>query len=213
MVDSVANTPYLTRQPHFAEDRMAGSVPVWKNAGADSSEKMAGAASRLSGDETPAVPAPSFSFGELLDIVNPLHHIPVVGAIYRDMTGDEISSVARIIGGGIYGGPIGAAASLVNSAIEEHSGHDLVSNVMNASDSVGYAIEDEPRTAGLRKTDTIRHDKEQSASIEMAAIVHKPVKKPQNGGDIFDAMPARREVTQVILAEQTTIRPERTYNA
>src|SRR5215470_6180450 len=31
----------------------------------------------------------AFGFGDLVDIVNPLQHIPVVATIYRNMTGDR----------------------------------------------------------------------------------------------------------------------------
>ncbi len=31
-----------------------------------------------------------FSFGDIVDIINPLQHIPVVSTIYREMTGDDI---------------------------------------------------------------------------------------------------------------------------
>ncbi|MEP4884867.1 MAG: hypothetical protein ABJ215_00715, partial [Alphaproteobacteria bacterium] len=39
-------------------------------------------------------------FSTLLDIVNPLQHIPLVSSLYREITGDEISPSARIVGGG-----------------------------------------------------------------------------------------------------------------
>lgn len=49
-------------------------------------------------------------FSELVDILNPLQHIPGVAQIYRSVTGDEISDGARAGGNmlyGILGGPIG----------------------------------------------------------------------------------------------------------
>lgn len=71
-----------------------------------------------------------FSFGDFLDVVNPLHHLPVVGAIYRSLTGDEIDPGAKVAGGTLYGGPIGLAAGVVNAMIEEHSGDDLGGHAM-----------------------------------------------------------------------------------
>ena len=38
------------------------------------------------------------SFSDVLDIVNPLHHIPVVSTVYRMITGDEIGMGARMAG-------------------------------------------------------------------------------------------------------------------
>ena len=40
-----------------------------------------------------------FDFWDLVDMVNPLQHIPVVGDIYRAVTGDEMGSMPRIVGG------------------------------------------------------------------------------------------------------------------
>ena len=66
----------------------------------------------------------------VIDIINPLQHLPVIGAIYRHMTGDELSPVARIAGGALYGGPIGAAVGVVNAAVEESSGKDIGENML-----------------------------------------------------------------------------------
>lgn len=52
-----------------------------------------------------------FSFGDILDVINPLQHIPILNNIYRELTGDTIKGPAKIAGGGLYGGPIGAMAS------------------------------------------------------------------------------------------------------
>lgn len=66
----------------------------------------------------------------VIDIINPLQHLPVIGTIYRHMTGDELSPVARIAGGTLYGGPIGAAMGVVNAAVEESSGKDIGENML-----------------------------------------------------------------------------------
>ena len=73
-----------------------------------------------------------FSFNDLLDIVNPLQHLPVLSTLYREFTGDEIRPESRVVGGGIFGGIIGAAASLVDVAVEELSGDTMGSHVMTA---------------------------------------------------------------------------------
>jgi hypothetical protein len=65
-----------------------------------------------------------FTFGDLLDIINPLQHIPVVSTVYRAITGDKIDAGSRIIGGGLFGGPIGLVASMVSGIVEEATGKD-----------------------------------------------------------------------------------------
>lgn len=66
-----------------------------------------------------------FGFADLLDIVNPLQHIPGVSTLYRNLTGDEIKAPARILGGFLYGGPVGFATSVANAIAEEAGGRDL----------------------------------------------------------------------------------------
>lgn len=52
------------------------------------------------------------SFGNLVDAINPLHHVPGVGDVYRAATGDKISDGAKLAGhvglGAAVGGPVGA---------------------------------------------------------------------------------------------------------
>ncbi len=64
-------------------------------------------------------------FWDLVDVVNPMQHIPVIATIYRDITDDEIKPAAKIAGGTLFGGVLGFASSLVDSMIEEASGQDI----------------------------------------------------------------------------------------
>ncbi len=75
-------------------------------------------------DSRPLFGKDGFTFGDLLDIINPLQHIPVVSTVYRAITGDKIDAGARIIGGGLFGGPIGLAVSMVSGMVEETTGKD-----------------------------------------------------------------------------------------
>ncbi len=68
--------------------------------------------------------------GAILDIINPLQHIPVISTIYRHITGDEISPMARVAGDALYGGPIGAAVGLADVAVESATGKDIGGNMM-----------------------------------------------------------------------------------
>lgn len=71
-----------------------------------------------------------FTFGDLLDVVNPLQHLPVIGAVYRSITGDDAAPGAKMAGGAIYGGPVGFASAMINSAIEEHTGDDVMGHML-----------------------------------------------------------------------------------
>ena len=56
----------------------------------------------------------SFSFKDILDMINPLQHLPVISTLYRKLTGETIGGVARIVGGAIYG-RAGGIASMISS--------------------------------------------------------------------------------------------------
>lgn len=58
-----------------------------------------------------------FRFRDLIDIVNPLHHIPVIGQLYRKVSGDVISPAFQVAGGALFGGPIGAAFAAAGVAL------------------------------------------------------------------------------------------------
>ena len=60
-----------------------------------------------------------FDLGDLLDVINPLQHIPVISSIYRSLTGDEISPGARLAGGTLYGGPVGLVSAFVSGVVED----------------------------------------------------------------------------------------------
>lgn len=73
------------------------------------------------------------SFADVLDTINPLQHIPVISTAYRELTGDTLSAGARIIGGGLFGGPIGLFASIIGSIVEGETGKDVGSNLFAAA--------------------------------------------------------------------------------
>jgi hypothetical protein len=54
----------------------------------------------------------------------------VVGSIYREITGETLHPVARVIGGALMGGPLGLVASAFNSMIEQATGRDLGSQAL-----------------------------------------------------------------------------------
>lgn len=72
----------------------------------------------------------SFSFHDLLDAINPLQHIPVVGTVYRAVTGDTIGNAARVAGDTLFGGVIGAVSGLIDVAVKELTGEDIGEHVL-----------------------------------------------------------------------------------
>ncbi len=82
------------------------------------------------GDSFQAFGEDGFTFLDFLDIINPLHHIPVVGTLYRSLTGDEIDPGSRVAGGTIFGGPVGTVVAMTNIAVENSTGKDMGDHMM-----------------------------------------------------------------------------------
>lgn len=76
------------------------------------------------------VASQSLSFSDVLSALNPLQHIPIVGTIYRAVTGDTLNPAARVLGGTLLGGPMGLLASAANAIIEQATGKDLGDQVL-----------------------------------------------------------------------------------
>lgn len=62
------------------------------------------------------------TFGDVLDALNPLNHIPIVSDIYSNLTGEKASAGSRLAGGALFGGPIGLAVSIASLMFEEGTG-------------------------------------------------------------------------------------------
>ncbi|AMW34406.1 hypothetical protein HEQ62_05375 [Haematospirillum jordaniae] len=88
-------------------------------------------------DESP------LSFWDFLDIVNPLQHIPLVGSLYRELTGDTIRGEAKLAGGALFFGPIGLGLAALDVGVEEITGAPIDEHVVamfNGEDAGQNAI-------------------------------------------------------------------------
>jgi hypothetical protein len=102
---------------------------------------------------TPAEAKPEhsgLSFGDLLDVINPLQHIPIISTIYRRITGDTMSPAAEIAGGALYGGIVGTVASVADVLFTQETGKDFGETVfawlgLGAKDGVKLAKNDAPK--------------------------------------------------------------------
>ncbi len=76
----------------------------------------------------PAHAAQPGFFDHLLSELNPLQYLPVVGTIYRAVTGDTIPEPARFAGSlvvsGLTGGPVGLAINVGSTLLEHMLGID-----------------------------------------------------------------------------------------
>lgn len=137
------------------------------------------------------------TFRDLLDIVNPLHHVPLLGNVYRRVTGDVIDPAIRIAGGALFGGPIGAGFAAVSVAL---------ANVMRGGDSTA-----DPQTAPARDATPTRT----APPPERHAVTQTPRRNaaPRGGWMVAAARPVRFDDASPALAERdappTGIAPRR----
>lgn len=139
-------------------DRITGSIPVWGKPKTPEEKITANLAqvadnspttkfATALADETATPEEKSFGFMDFVDMINPLQHIPVVGTIYRHLTGDEIGPAARVVGGAAFGGPVGAASGIVNALVQMETGKDLTDNMISS-------LEDEKIPVNTEQNDT-----------------------------------------------------------
>jgi hypothetical protein len=70
-------------------------------------------------------------FDDLIDIINPLQHLPVVGTVYRAISNDDLSPLARVAGGTLFGGVAGFLGAIASGLYEAIAGEDIEDTVMS----------------------------------------------------------------------------------
>jgi hypothetical protein len=83
----------------------------------------------------------SLSFGDIVDALNPLQHIPIVSGALRAASGSTISPVSEIAGDALYGTLTGSAAVSIASsvgdvAVTQMTGKSIGQNVLSAINSL-----------------------------------------------------------------------------
>lgn len=123
-----------------------------------SAREFVPAAVPAKGTIAPAKPASAndepFSFWDVLDLVNPLQHVPIVNTIYREATGDTIKTPMKIIGSTLIGGPIGFASAVADGLVEETTGKDMGAHAMSVfrgPAAPGEFVPDETQFADARE--------------------------------------------------------------
>jgi len=79
-----------------------------------------------------------FNFGDVLDMVNPMHHLPVISKYYREQSEDDASEGSRLVGGAVFGGLLGGVAglltSLANAAVRHETQEDFSEQVLDVAE-------------------------------------------------------------------------------
>jgi len=124
------------------------------------------------------------SFLDFLDVVNPLQHIPVVGTIYRSLTGDTIKPAQQVMGGMLYGGPLGAVTSMFGAVVEQSTGKSIEGHAMAA---LGF---DDPNNHGIAVAQAAPAAKAAPAAVAAAPVSPAPSAQTGTQAAMQAAMPA-----------------------
>lgn len=156
---------------------------------------------------TEKVSAGEFGFSDFLDVINPLQHIPIVSSIYRELTGDELGAPARILGGALFAGPLGAAAGAASAAVEAVSGKDPGAHAV-AFLGLGSGSEGASATAiaAVEQDESVPVEEQQVALLEpiptetvVAEVLPIPAFNPQLDSAVLSSMASMEE--DVAVAE------------
>lgn len=134
-----------------------------------------------------------FTFGDIIDIINPLQHIPIVSSLYRDITGDTIAPAMKIAGGALFGGPIGAVTSMITVAFQSQNEKESVDpdspyiekepNAINSAAIADNTLTDNIKTnrtnAWVLSSENISHTGNVQANIN--TLQNRQVYQPGDG--------------------------------
>jgi hypothetical protein len=135
-VSAASQSAQNSKVSYIRNERTAGLIPVYNAPKPNETEGFDGVMGSFQAQnsavkvEADTTQDDGFGFFDLLDMINPFQHIPLVNIAYRAITGDEIKPISQIIGGGVFGGPAGIASGLVNTVIKEETGNDAIGNAM-----------------------------------------------------------------------------------
>lgn len=125
--------------------------------------------------EDEAVPMPvEISFSDLLANLNPLHHIPVVGWVFRAVTGETVNPAFRALGGFLFGGPIGAIASAVGAMVESLFSGAPERHAGGAVSIEAAAVPSVQREKGATVVASAAADSAQPLAVRLGARLHPP---------------------------------------
>lgn len=107
------------------------------------------------------------SFDDVLDVVNPLQHLPIVGTVYRALTHDQIKTPEKIAGDTLYGGVMGLASSVADFAFEKATGHNFGDTVLALF--TGHYSDEEPTAVASADKAKVAPDSTSPAQAQNAA--------------------------------------------
>lgn len=124
---------------------------------ADATTTAPNAATAATSSADPAQTASNsapLSFDDIVDIVNPLQHLPIISTLYQHYANDPINTFPKIAGDTLYGGPIGLLTSVADTAFEKATGKSFGDTVLgwvtgDKTPGAGTALASAAKTAPI----------------------------------------------------------------
>jgi hypothetical protein len=123
-----------------------------------------------------------FHFHDLLSMLNPLQYLPIIGTIYRAITGDVIPDAVRYSGSmavsGLLGGPIGLVTNIALLVAEKATGIDpeqIVAGLFHKAPPALAAptIQDAPSSGATRLAWTPQQLAAYGVSVDASGTMHR----------------------------------------
>lgn len=136
------------------------------------------------------------SFGDFVDIINPLHHIPIVGSLYRKITGDEIAALPRVAGGGLFGGVIGLGLATVSALTKASTGKDVGQNAFDGIKAIANSFSETKTLSKSETEQSPKHMQPQKENISVSLPNVSTAKEQLEPGTIEQLMVIDKAIPQ-----------------
>lgn len=113
-------------------------------------------------------------FGDFLQALNPLNHIPVISSLTNNNAAGEKQNafmpVAKIVSGGLLGGVIGLVGAAVDSVFEQANGKSFLASVTSGlfESETSVEVASNSRIEAYKKAAAIASKKEISAGSRLS---------------------------------------------
>jgi hypothetical protein len=108
-----------------------------------------------------------FTFGDVIDIFNPIQHLPVVANYYRQQTNDDASEGSKVVGGVLFssllGGVLGVVTSIANSVVRHETQQDVEEHLIDLAD--GFINQSNTRQSD-NQPHYVKNDKESNLASD-----------------------------------------------
>ncbi len=144
------------------------------------------------------------TFHSLLETINPLQHIPIIGSIYRSLTGDTLEPGPRLAGGALFGGPIGFVTAAVNAIVQDITGKDIndqVASLFGVTPAAGAAPATLVAAAETIPPAAAPNAAAQPVLVAEAVLPSSPARVPDAAAEIASPVADSAKPVQLAAAE------------